>query len=442
MRNLTIFSILTFLVSFVAASPIYQPRQLVPRAAAPLWNESGPRVKDVRQVKVLNCWWAASSLAVLMSSQKWIENMVRYSNGSSMTGQSWPSDSTVQVTVWNPTNFQQETHVADHSYISQTEDFPTRNWWHDSIGQAARAMGKTSHFDGVLSGPNPDWDPNTGSANIGLTILTGFETDFRLREFMTIDEFFEYCERAATGTPVIFNTMVEDEIGVTVPQLGHSHDYAVFNGSTNADGERVIWARNSWGSTDAFKLEDVYYNSFKIVYLKNWNVLGGGPFDTAHQDSPASNSTSNSSSPTNSTSSAAPSSTGNETSTATATDSGAAANSTATPISSEGISTVPSGYPSSAAASAPSSVSGYPSQPETTSAAPPATSSAAAGGESQPWQWTSMLPGWSTTFPSTPVGTQALVAAVEVPSERSDDDEDQSENTIECKRNNADGACQ
>ncbi|KAK6908353.1 hypothetical protein I203_102354 [Kwoniella mangroviensis CBS 8507] len=447
--NITFYPLLTLLVSYVAASPIYESRQLVPRGTAPLWNESGPNVRDVKQVKVLNCWWAASSLAVLISSQQWIENMVKYGNGSSMVGQSWPTDSTVQVTVWNPNSGQQQTFETDHDYISQTEDHPDGNWWHDAVGQGAKAMGKTDSFAGVISGENPDWDPESGSAKIGLKILTGFETESKYREFISVDEFFSYCEKASSGTPVIFNTLSKDDVKTTVPQLGHSHDYAVYNGTTNSDGDRVIWARNSWGSTDMFKLSDVYENSYQIVHLRDWNVLGGGPFDTTHQDGSSADTNANATTSANATDSATSTGVGNDTATATATTDAAGNNSTATAVDNTASTTV------SDADASTSSAPGQPvtSQPAGTSAAAPATASSSAtapetssgGSTSSPWQWTSILPGWSTTYPSTPSATNQGLVVIEAALTPESDEEERSEDedgNVECKWNNADGACQ
>ncbi|WWC62392.1 uncharacterized protein I303_104988 [Kwoniella dejecticola CBS 10117] len=406
-------SILPFLITFVAAKPIYQPRQLERRGIAPLWNESGPHVRDVKQVKTLNCWWAASSLAVLMSSQKWVEQMVRYSNGTSMTGLSWPEDSAVQVTVWNPNSGQQETFTADHNYISQTEDHPNGNWWHDAIGQGARAMGKTDSFAGVISGANPDWDPKSGSATVGLKILTGFDTDAQYTQFLSIDEFFELAQKAAGGTPVIFNTLAEEDIGVTSPQLGHSHDYAIYNGSTDSEGDRVIWARNSWGSTDAFKLQDVYDNSYQIIHLRSWNVLGGGPADTTHEavpETPAANGTDTATPGANATDTSASqpnaTATGSNSTATDSPDTGANSTTPSTGAASAASAPAPAGGSAATSEAASQSAAGSASQPVQSGAASSApaagagapTAPPAAGGGDTP-SWTSTLPGSAWTFP-------------------------------------------
>ncbi|WWC70610.1 uncharacterized protein I206_104561 [Kwoniella pini CBS 10737] len=384
--------ILPFLLSYVAAKPILQPRQLERRGVAPLWNESGPSVRDVKQVKTLNCWWAASSLAVLMSSQKWVEDMVKYGNGSSMTGQSWPKDSTVQVTVWNPNSGSKETFTADQNYISQTEDHPNGNWWHEAIGQGAKAMGKTDSFIGVISGSNPDWDPKSGSATIGLKILTGFETDSSYQQFLTIDEFFELAKKASTGTPVIFNTLSKEQVGITIPQLGHSHDYAIYNGSINPNGERVIWARNSWGSTDAFKLEDVYNNSYQIIHLRDWNVLGSGPTDMTHQDAP--DVSTNGTTSTNSTS--IPSSTQTNTDDTSTTASTGSAGSVSDAASTS--SAMPTGETTTTSDSIASPSSGTSQAAGSADVGTTSAPSTSDGANILPW--TSTLPGSSWTLPA------------------------------------------
>lgn len=105
-------------------------------------------------------------------------------------------------------------------------------------------------------------------------ILTGYDTASNLTsEYADADEFWNDLASANESTPVIFNTVSSAELGITIPLLGDSHDYAVFNGTVKHDGSKTIWARNSWGSTDEFKLEDVYNNTFQIIHLKNWDKL-------------------------------------------------------------------------------------------------------------------------------------------------------------------------
>lgn len=122
--------------------------------------------------------------------------------------------------------------------------------------------------------PNGTYDSTAGSATIGLKILTGYDTASNLTsEYADADEFWNDLARANESTPVIFNTVSSAELGITIPLLGDSHDYAVFNGTVKHDGSKTIWARNSWGSTDEYKLEDVYNNRFQIIHLKNWDKL-------------------------------------------------------------------------------------------------------------------------------------------------------------------------
>ncbi|WWC88828.1 uncharacterized protein L201_003741 [Kwoniella dendrophila CBS 6074] len=484
MRNLATvaLSLLPFLVSYVAASPIYyEPVGIIKRdGGAQLWNESGPSVRDVKQVKTLNCWWAASSLAVLISSQKWVEGMIKYNNGSEMTGLSWPTESSVSVTVWNPNDGSQKTFNAEHEYISQTEDHPLGNWWHDAIGQAARSLAKDgSSIVGITNNTeNPDWDPNNGSAKTGLKILTGFETDVKYREFISIDEFFDYCGKASQGTPIIFNTLSKEDVGITKPQLGHSHDYAVFNSTTNQDGERVIWARNSWGSTDAFKLEDVYNNSYMIIHLKDWKVLGGGQFDSEHPNAQANstvtaNTTSSSSVP--GVSALATSTATNDTASATSTDTASTGTSTAgtSPTSSSVASSDTLATASATiiskdlpATTGESDISSSLAALKTSASVPSGTSNSVAGSRpsvsgaddgngngltTSSWSWSSTLPSWSSTYSASSILAAAgatnppLLAAVEVAtdggSEPTSSSSERSESTTPCKRNSPDSMC-
>ncbi|ODO10067.1 hypothetical protein I350_02293 [Cryptococcus amylolentus CBS 6273] len=228
--------------------------------------------RDLLKLKILNCWWAACSLAVLISSQNWIESMIRYGNNASMVNASWPQDGSVQVQIWNPDTLTPVIETAVVANKSQTEDHVDGNWWHDSLSQSIKLLGTKMDVAGIF--PNGTFDPTSGSALTGLRVLTGFETASNLTsDYADADAFWTDLARANESTPVIFNTVSLDSIGVTDPQLGDSHDYAVFNGTVHEDGSKTVWARNSWGSTDEFKLEDVYNNTYQIIHLANWDRL-------------------------------------------------------------------------------------------------------------------------------------------------------------------------
>ncbi|EAL21335.1 hypothetical protein CNBD3890 [Cryptococcus deneoformans B-3501A] len=262
----------TAFLSAAFSLPMVEERSLEKRDYIGLWNGTGPVVTDVKQVKILNCWFDACTLAVLISSQYWVENMIRYGNGAPMANVSWPQDGTVQVQVWNPDTLEPVIEIATVANKSQTEDHPDGNWWHDALSQATKLLGTQVSFAGIL--PNGTYDSTAGSATIGLKILTGYDTASNLTsEYADADEFWNDLARANENTPVIFNTVSSADLGITTPQLGDSHDYAVFNGTVKHDGSKTIWARNSWGSTDEFKLEDVYSNTFQIIHLKNWDKL-------------------------------------------------------------------------------------------------------------------------------------------------------------------------
>ncbi|WRT67634.1 uncharacterized protein IL334_004606 [Kwoniella shivajii] len=405
-----LLGILPILIASVSSAPISESETLEKRGVAPIWYETGPRVQDVIQLKVLNCWWAACSLAVLMSSQKWIEQLVRTGNGTSIIGIASPSDSTSQVTVWNPNSGQQETFTADHNLISQTEDHPDGNWWHDALGQGAKALGKTDSVNGILSGENPDFDPNSGSAKTGLKILTGHDTAFKLKEEIDIGTFFWYCQQAGERhTPVIFNTVPKEDMGTTEPQLGHDHDYAVYNGTENSDGTKTIWARNSWGYTDGFTLEEVYQNSHQLIFLQGLVSLGDGPFDVGNHTGGSGNTTTGTNS-TSTASSTSPSSSSASTNGTDSTSSGATPSTSSTSPGSSSAITTPLSNPlrstetTSTAATSVSAQSSATQDPSASATAAPGSSSGPGnGGTTSPWSWTSLLPGWSTTYPATKV---------------------------------------
>ncbi|OCF31299.1 hypothetical protein I316_07085 [Kwoniella heveanensis BCC8398] len=259
-------------LAIAVPAPVIQDRDDVEkRGYLGLWN-GGPSVNDIRQVKVLNCWWAASSLAVLMASQEWVENMIRYSDGRPLLGEDAPQDGKANVTLFSPSTGQKFTHISDETLRSQTEDNPNGNWWHDAFSQAALAMGTQESVQGVL--PSGEWDSHDGSALTGLKLWTGYEASQKYLVHYSIDDFFNDVGKAATGTPVIINTVREEDMGKTEPiQLGYSHDYAIYNATTDAEGNRIIWARNSWGSTDPWKVEDFFYNSFQVIFLQDFRVL-------------------------------------------------------------------------------------------------------------------------------------------------------------------------
>ncbi|WVF69301.1 hypothetical protein IAT40_004077 [Kwoniella sp. CBS 6097] len=273
-----IFAPLLILLPILGSSALGAPASFVEqrdehekRGYLGLWA-GGPDVNDIRQVKVLNCWWAASSLAVLIANQQWVENMIRYSDGRPLVGEDAPQDAKANVTLFSPNTGQKFTHVSDETLRSQTEDNPVGNWWHDAFSQGALAMGTQEYTQGVL--PSGEWDSNDGSALTGLKMWTGYEPARKKLNQYSIDDFFNDCAKAATGTPVIINTVKESDMGVTEPiQLGYSHDYAVYNATTDAEGNRIIWARNSWGSTDPWKVEDFFYNSFQLIFLQDFRVL-------------------------------------------------------------------------------------------------------------------------------------------------------------------------
>ncbi|WVQ80559.1 hypothetical protein IAT38_002664 [Cryptococcus sp. DSM 104549] len=260
----------------VNAAPAGEERSLVDRDIYyGLWNETGPVPTDVKQNKVLNCWWAACSLSVLIANQNWIENLIHYGNNASMVNVSWPQDAAVQVTLWDPTpNVTTPLDFTANAWDkSTTEDHPDGNWWHDALSQGVKQLGQEIDMAGIFK-ENGTFDPTSGSARLGLRVLTGYEAVSKLTsEYSGADEFFDDLAKANTSTPVVFNTLVLEEIGVTVPQLGDSHDYAVFNGTDYGNGTKTIWARNSWGSTDEFHVEDIYDNTFQIFHLVDWQPL-------------------------------------------------------------------------------------------------------------------------------------------------------------------------
>ncbi|WVR09760.1 hypothetical protein IAU60_006836 [Kwoniella sp. DSM 27419] len=257
----------------ISAHPLVEPRDdgdVFPPYA--IWNGTGPGIKDIKQVTVLNCWWPASSLAVLIANPNWHQHMIRHADGRSMLNESWPQDTAAQVTLWHPGTGDRFTHLAEWSQRSQTEDHPRGNWWHDAFSQAVLAMGAKLGVAGVAS--NGTWDAWAGSARLGLTMLTGYETVTKpIGEYVTVDDFYRDMGKAAAGTPVVFNTLNKAKIQVTTPQLGDSHDYAVFNASLDEQGNQVICARNSWGSTACYPLQQVFDNTYQIFHLKNWQVL-------------------------------------------------------------------------------------------------------------------------------------------------------------------------
>ncbi|WVO14209.1 hypothetical protein L204_101841 [Cryptococcus depauperatus] len=277
MRHITsiLFSAVLLLSTSSLAMPTAESRhELVPRGEyIGLWNGTGPVVYDVKQVSVLNCWWAASTLSVLIASQNWVMNMIRYGNVAPMAGVSWPQDGTVLVQIWNPYTLEPEYEIAYADKKSTTEDHYYGPWWHDALSQAAKTFATRVEFPGIFHS-NGTFDPTQGSAKIGLSLLTGFKSTSKLTsDYPDADAFWADLARASQNTPVIFNTVSKDYIGTTKPQLGDSHDYAVFNGTIKADGSKTIWARNSWGSTDEFELQDVYKNTYQIFHLEDWNNL-------------------------------------------------------------------------------------------------------------------------------------------------------------------------
>ncbi|WWD18340.1 hypothetical protein CI109_102790 [Kwoniella shandongensis] len=241
-----------------------------------LWNESGPDVRDIKQVTVLDCWNDASTLAVLISSKDWIEHLFHYGNGAPMYNVSWPQDVQVQVTLWNPSNLTSgpTTQLATVYNKSRTEDHPDGNWWHDAISQAILSLGSNQSppIEGILA--NGTFDPLNGSSKIGLEMLTGYEAVGSLRSNYTDTEaFYNDLAKANTGTPVVFNTLSQDDIVPSTPMMGYDHDYAVYNVTDLGNGTRMVWTRNSWGSTDGFDFKVVWQNTYQIIHLKDWNVL-------------------------------------------------------------------------------------------------------------------------------------------------------------------------
>ncbi|KAK8858450.1 hypothetical protein IAR55_002677 [Kwoniella newhampshirensis] len=274
-QRLTVFSLL--LASFVIAQPALSQRDDLAQRDVylGLWNESGPDVRDVKQVSVLNCWADASALAVLIASTDWMENLFHYGNGAPMVNTSWPQDASVQVTLWNPNDLAAPPTVQTASVYnkSTTEDHPDGNWWHDAISQSLLSIGTRYPYPGVIAS-NGTWDPNRGSAEYGLSILTGYPTSSKLRaNYSDVDEFFDDLSKARGGTPVIFNTVDEKVIKRSTPMMGWGHDYAVYNGTDLGNGTRLVYARNSWGETDGFDLQTVWENTYQIIHLKEWNVL-------------------------------------------------------------------------------------------------------------------------------------------------------------------------
>lgn len=87
--------------------------------------------------------------------------------------------------------------------------------------------------------PNGTYDSTAGSETIGLKILTGYDTASNLTsEYADADEFWNDSARANESTPVIFNTVSSAKLGITIPLLGDSHDYMVFNCTVKHDGSR------------------------------------------------------------------------------------------------------------------------------------------------------------------------------------------------------------
>ena len=131
-----------------------------------------------------------------------------------------------------------------------------------------------------IEGFNTDGSFNqaNGSSAYTMAMLTGKPvTSWQVTNPATPELLDQYYSIMSNGTfsPVVISTIADDAIQPSVPPIVGDHSYAVFN-VTNNGGNRSVTARNPWGATDTFQLEDIYANTFEVNYLTNRDTLVWG----------------------------------------------------------------------------------------------------------------------------------------------------------------------
>jgi hypothetical protein len=224
----------------------------------------------VLSVKVLDCWLVAASLAVVITSPSWVENMYYFPNGSSMANLSYPSSDLAVVTVFDPTSYVAHNFTTTIANESTTEDDPGGVWWHSAMTQALQLLGTVTYVDGITS--SGGIDPNGGSGYLALSALTGYPAIRRATtNYTSSDEFFSDCSKGY-WTPVVLSTC--GSVGTTTPyQIGANHDYAVMYTNDHGNGNRTVTLRNPWGRTEWYDLEDLMANIYGLGHLTDWNYL-------------------------------------------------------------------------------------------------------------------------------------------------------------------------
>jgi hypothetical protein len=254
-----------------------------------LWNGASPSWIDLKQgelinrdrprnqlltktvVAVLDCWFVAASLAVVITSPAWVTNMLYFPNGTVMAGLVNPSSPLAIATVFDPnthTPYNFSTTVAKRS---ATEDTPGGIWWHSAITQSVSLMAASGvSVDGFL--PDGGVDPSGGSGYKGLSLLTPYPSTRRdTANYTSIDEFFSDLSKGY-WTPIVVSTW--GNVGTTTPfQIGANHDYAVMSSTDYGNGTRTVTLRNPWGRTEAYDVEDLWDNIEAVGYLTDWNYL-------------------------------------------------------------------------------------------------------------------------------------------------------------------------
>ncbi|ORY31391.1 hypothetical protein BCR39DRAFT_587491 [Naematelia encephala] len=212
--------VLTRILQVVSLDPPLTFGQHYPYTA--LWNGTQPELTDPRQKDILDCWFAAASIATVYVSPESIKHLFYFPNGTSMGDFPYPNPSSdnVTVTLFHPTTYQPYNFTASIMSESWSEDHPGGCWWNSALTQAAlqfSAVNGTGVVPGILA--NGSFDNGGGSASTGMTIFTGLPSATEYAQnYASLDDFFNDLSKSP-HTPVVVGTVDDSNITKTVPPL-------------------------------------------------------------------------------------------------------------------------------------------------------------------------------------------------------------------------------
>jgi hypothetical protein len=224
----------------------------------------------------LDCLWAAASIAVVNASPRFVQSQFSFHGGPSLVDQTYQSTDVVQVQLHDPLTLAPHTYSTTIANRSQVEDDPKGVWFHSAQTQALQLMASDTSTPVPGVGTDGTFLSSSGSASAALGILTGKTSARKSKsEFADVDAFWDAINHLTAGTPMTISTPDEVDLVATQPPFGANHAYALLEivQDTGGEGKRELKARNPWGATNLWDVQEVWDNLSALSYLEGWVTL-------------------------------------------------------------------------------------------------------------------------------------------------------------------------